>query len=101
MFIFVDIGRWIFMWITSSAFLFSFLIKVFGVESIVNQTKTLKYSNILTKIIPAFSSEQNYNRVLLFLGIPHCCWSIGRYLISNPIGFAIKNVIFYFKSIFL
>ena len=101
MFIFVDIGRWIFMWITSSAFLFSFLIKVFGIESIFNQTKKLKYSNILTKIIPAFSSEQNYNRVLLFLGIPHCCWSIGRYLISNPIGFAIKNVIFYFKSIFL
>ena len=101
MFLFVDIGRWIFMWLSSSAFLFSFLVKIFGIKSIIDKTKTLKYSNILTKIIPSFSSKLNYNRVILFLGIPHCCWSMGRYLISNPIGFTIKNIIFYFKLIFL
>tara|TARA_Y100000589_G_scaffold238502_1_gene225892 strand:- start:244 stop:1521 length:1278 start_codon:yes stop_codon:yes gene_type:complete len=99
MFLFVDIGRWIFMWLTSSAFLFSFLIKVFGIESIINQSTKLKGSKILPRIIPAFTSEINYNWLLLFLGIPHCCWSMGRYLISNPIGFAVKNIIFYVKFI--
>ena len=101
MFLFVDIGRWIFIWLTSSAFLFSFSMKVFGIKSIINQTKNLKYSNTLANLIPSFTSEINYNRMLLLLGIPHCCWSIGRYFISNPIGFAIKNIIFYCKLIFL
>jgi len=97
MFLFVDIGRWIFMWLSSSALLFSFLYQTFGQRKLAYFSSTLKGQQILIKIIPHFSSIRNYNYVLLFFGIPHCCWSLGRYLVSNPIGFGIKNIIFYTK----
>ena len=100
MFLFVDIGRWIFIWLTSSALLFAFLCQTFGIRKILLHLSRLKGVNILSKIIPEFSSLKNYNRMLLFLGLPHCCWSVGRYLVSMPIGFALKNIIFYFKVIF-
>ena len=100
MFLFVDIGRWIFMWLTSSALLFAFLCQTFGIRKLLLHSSRLKGANILSKIIPEFSSLKNYNRMLLFLGLPHCCWSVGRYLVSMPIGFAVKNIIFYFKVIF-
>ena len=101
MFLFVDIGRWIFMWITSSVLLFSFLSQTFGIRKLLLHSSRLKGSNILPKIIPEFSSFKNYNRMLLFIGLPHCCWSVGRYLVSNPIGFSVKNLIFYFKVLFI
>ena len=100
MFLFVDIGRWIFMWLTSSALLFSFLYQTFGQRKLVYFLSILRGENLLTKIIPEFTSTKIYNYVLLFFGIPHCCWSVGRYLISNPIGFGIKNIIFYTKFLF-
>jgi len=100
MFLFVDIGRWIFMWLTSSALLFSFLSQTFGIRKLLLHSSRLKGANILSKIIPEFSSFKNYNRILLFMGLPHCCWSVGRYLVSMPIGFAVKNFIFYFKFVF-
>ena len=99
-FLFVDIGRWIFIWLTSSALLFAFLCQTFGIRKLLLHSSRLKGANILSKIIPEFSSLKNYNRMLLFLGLPHCCWSVGRYLVSMPIGFAVKNIIFYFKVIF-
>ena len=101
MFLFVDIGRWIFMWLSSSALLFSFLENFFGVNLINQNALRLKGSRFLPKLVPGFNSLKNYNKFLLFLGIPHCCWSLGRYLISNPIGFSIKNLIFYFKLLFI
>ena len=100
MFLFVDIGRWIFIWLTSSALLFSFLYQTFGQRKLLYFSSILRGEQILTKIIPGFSSTINYNYVLLFFGIPHCCWSLGRYLVSNPIGFGIKNIIFYTKFLF-
>jgi hypothetical protein len=101
MFLFVDIGRWIFMWLTSSALLFSFLYQTFGFRKLSHFSSSLKGENILIKIFPEFSSIRNYDYVILFFGIPHCCWSLGRYLVSNPIGFGIKNIIFYTKLLFL
>ena len=100
MFLFVDIGRWIFMWLTSSALLFAFLVQVFGIKNSLLNTQEFRGPNILKQIIPGFSSENTYNIALLSIGLPHCCWSIGRYIISNPFGFAIKNIIFYFKLLF-
>ena len=97
LFLFVDIGRWIFMWLSSSALLFAFLIQVFGIEKVIFHTKAFKGGKFLKKIITPFNSPKTYNIFLLSVGIPHCCWSIGRYLVSNPIGFGIKNAIFYFK----
>ena len=100
MFLFVDIGRWIFMWLTSSALLFSFLYQTFGLKKLLYFSSTLKGQQILAKTIPQFSSIRTYNYFLLFFGIPHCCWSLGRYLVSNPIGFGIKNIIFYTQFLF-
>ena len=100
LFLFVDIGRWIFMWLTSSALLFSFLYQTFGFKKLSYFSSTLKGQQILAKTIPQFSSIRTYNYFLLFFGIPHCCWSLGRYLVSNPIGFGIKNIIFYTKFLF-
>ena len=100
MFLFVDIGRWIFMWLTSSALLFAFLVQVFGIKNILLNTQQFRGAYILKQIIPGFSSANTYNIALLSIGLPHCCWSIGRYIISNPFGFAIKNIIFYFKLLF-
>lgn len=100
LFLFVDIGRWIFMWLSSSALLFSFLYQTFGIKKLLYFSSNLKGAEILPRIIPEFSSIKIYNFVLLFFGIPHCCWSIGRYLVSNPIGFGIKNIIFYTKILF-
>ena len=100
MFLFVDIGRWIFMWLSSSALLFSFLYQIFGQRKLLYFSSIMRGEQILAKIIPEFTSIRNYNYVLLFFGIPHCCWSVGRYLVSNPIGFGIKNIIFYTKFLF-
>ena len=100
LFLFVDIGRWIFMWLTSSALLFSFLYQTFGSKKLSYFSSTLKGQQILAKTIPQFSSIRTYNYFLLFFGIPHCCWSLGRYLVSNPIGFGIKNIIFYTQFLF-
>ena len=100
LFLFVDIGRWIFMWLSSSALLFAFLIQVFGIEKVIFHTEGFKGGKFLKKIITPFNSSKTYNIFLLSVGIPHCCWSIGRYIVSNPIGFGIKNAIFYFKFLF-
>ena len=100
MFLFVDIGRWIFIWLTSSALLFSFLYQTFGQRKLLYFSSILRGEQILTKIVPEFTSTRNYNYFLLFFGMPHCCWSVGRYLVSNPIGFAIKNILFYTKFLF-
>ncbi len=99
MFLFVDIGRWIFMWLTSSALLFAFLENIFGVDRIIKIVSNLKGSRILPKLIPGFHSIKTYNKYLLLFGLPHCCWSIGRYLVSNPVGFSIKTLIFYFQKL--
>ena len=100
MFMFLDIGRWIFMWMSSSVLLFGFFVNLFGIEHLRYFSLSLKGANILPKIIPSIRSFANYKIIILMIGIPHCCWSIGRYLISNPIGFAIKNLIFYSKLLF-
>jgi len=100
MFMFVDIGRWIFMWMCSSVLLFGFFVKLFGIDNLRDISLSLKGSNLLPKMIPSIRSYSNYKIILLMIGIPHCCWSLGRYLISNSIGFAIKNLIFYSKILF-
>ena len=100
MFIFVDIGRWIFIWMSTSVLLFGFFASLFGIDNLRDRSLSLKGANLLPKIIPSISSYSNYKIILLVIGIPHCCWSMGRYLISNPIGFTIKNLIFYTKILF-
>jgi len=89
-----DYGRWIFIWSSSSCLLFSLIITIFKKESIHLEAKAKRFK-ILDKLFPIIKNQRNYNIVILLFGLPHCCWSLGRYLISNPIGFSIKNFIFY------
>ena len=97
MFIFVDIGRWIFMWLTSSAFLVGFYMQIKGLNSIIDDLGIISGNNLIKKLLPGFSSFKVYRNILLIFGLPHCCWSVGRYIVSNPIGFAFKNIIFYLR----
>ena len=100
LFLYVDIGRWIFMWLASSALLYGFLINIYDLNSILDNSLRFKGSSFLQKLVPGFCSNKRYNLVLLLIGLPHCCWSVGRYIVSTPIGFAIKSVIFYVKTLF-
>ena len=94
-----DYGRWIFIWICSSCILFSYIMIIFK-EKLISIEEKLKKIKIFDKLFPVIKTQRIYNTFLLFLGIPHCCWSLGRYLISNPIGFSIKNLIFYTSLLF-
>ena len=88
------------MWMSSSVLLFGFFVKLFGIDNLRNFSLSFKGAKLLPKMIPSIKSFSNYKILLLVIGIPHCCWSLGRYLISNPIGFTIKNLIFYTKILF-
>ena len=101
LFLYVDIGRWIFMWLASSALLYGFLINVYDLNSVLDNSLRFKGSSFLQKLVPGFCSSKRYNLILLWIGLPHCCWSVGRYIVSTPIGFAIKSVIFYVKTLFI
>ena len=89
-----DYGRWIFIWLSSSCLLFSLIITIFKKDSINYEAK-IKRLKTFKKLFPVIKNQKNYNAIILLIGLPHCCWSLGRYLISNPIGFTIKNFIFY------
>ena len=89
-----DYGRWIFIWLSSSCLLFSLIIKIFKKESIHLDAR-IKKIKTLNKLFPVIKNQRNYNTIILLVGLPHCCWSLGRYLISNPIGFSLKTLIFY------
>ena len=86
-----DYGRWIFIWSSSSCLLFSLIISIFKKESIHLETKA-KRIKIMGKLFPVIKNQRNYNIVILLLGLPHCCWSLGRYLISNPIDFLLRTL---------
>ena len=90
-----DYGRWIFMWISSSVLLIGYLEKVNETKIFIKKINIFSIEKYLRKLIPSIGSYKHYFILLLLIGIPHCCWSIGRYIISNPIGFAFKNIIFY------
>lgn len=92
-----DYGRWIFIWLSSSCLLFGFLINIYEIEMITINKRLNNYK--LINFFNSIKTEKAYNLILLIIGIPHCCWSLGRYFVSNPIGFAIKNFIFYLNLI--
>tara|TARA_B100000242_G_C43048972_1_gene489867 strand:+ start:865 stop:2157 length:1293 start_codon:yes stop_codon:yes gene_type:complete len=91
-----DYGRWIFMWITSSVLLIGYLEKVQETDIFLKKINIFKIEKNLKKLLPDIRSYKQYYILILSIGIPHCCWSVGRYVISNPLGFAFKNIIFYF-----
>ena len=90
-----DYGRWLFMWISSSVLLIGYLESVNETEIFIKKINIFKIEKYLRKFLPSISTYKQYYILILSIGIPHCCWSVGRYIISNPVGFAFKNIIFY------
>ncbi len=91
-----DYGRWLFMWISSSVLLIGYLEKVNETNIFIKKINIFKIEKYLKKFLPSIESYKKYYILILLIGVPHCCWSVGRYIISNPIGFAFKNIFFYF-----
>ena len=100
MFLMVDIGRWLFIWVTTSALLIGFINKTLGVESFYERISNFCNYKLISKITPGFASKKIYTTFLISTGIPHCCWSINDFLNSTPIGFLIYNIYMYFKGFF-
>ena len=79
-----DFGRWIFLWSTSSVALF-----VYGVDF------TGRVFGVSRKIAEPILSFRIFTLrpslwLLLFLGIPGCCWTVYSFAQSSPAGFLIS-----------
>ena len=83
-----DFGRWIFLWLASSALLYGF-ISSFPGESL-EPLQSSASGGMLEKIAPGLSLNGNHRLALLLLGIPGCCWSVSGFIFSTPLmyGFA-------------
>ena len=83
-----DFGRWIFLWLASSALLYGFISSSFCEK--LEQLHSPASGAMLEKITPGLPLDGNLKLALLFLGIPGCCWSVGRFISSTPLmyGFA-------------
>ena len=93
-----DFGRWIFIWITSSVLLYSFS-PVSSKPNIFFIYRMDTLNHLLLKLFPGISLEGNRRRLMLFFGIPHCCWTVGRFLTSTPIGYSVKLSIAFFTAL--
>lgn len=93
-----DFGRWIFIWITSSVLLYGFSPAPLNPNLFfIYRIGTL--NRLLLKTFPGISLEGNRKRLMLFFGIPHCCWTVGRFLTSTPIGYSVKLSIAFFTAL--
>jgi len=83
-----DYGRWIFLWLTSSALLYGFsceaCINTFGNPALIKG----KVEVILKRLAPGIELRGRAQLALLFIGIPACCWSLEGFLLSTPIGYS-------------
>jgi hypothetical protein len=83
----VDYGRWIFLWLSSSALLYGLL------SSACNGTfKNLPLLSSVTgvslqQLAPGVELKGRSRLILLFLGIPYGAWSLKGFLLSTPIGY--------------
>ncbi|WP_322771759.1 hypothetical protein [Synechococcus sp. CBW1107] len=87
-----DFGRWIFLWITSSALLYGCLSSSLG-PNLFNANSFMAVGHMMKKLNRSFPLHGNQQMLLLFLGIPGCCWSIKSFLGSTPIGFPLKTLL--------
>jgi hypothetical protein len=85
-----DFGRWIFLWIASSALLYGFTRPLSSVGLPSHSCK--RTEDVLRKIAPGLEMGRRREYLLLLLGIPHCCWSINHFLSSTPAGFSLGLV---------
>ena len=81
-----DFGRWIFIWMTSSALLYGFLSTNSKMNILdINELKSI--NELAAKLNPGLPASGNRKLMLLFFGIPECCWTLKSYIASTPIGF--------------
>jgi len=88
----VDFGRWIFLWIGSSALLYGFISCTSIVD--VNAFSTGRAAVLVSKLAPGVDLYGPFRFALLALGIPYSCWSIQNFLTSTPIVYAFVNLRF-------
>ncbi len=91
-----DYGRWLFICISSSVLLIGYLEKVNETNIFIKKINIFRIEKYLKNFLPSIKSYKQYYILILSIGVPHCCWSLGRYIVSNPVGFAFKNIFFYF-----
>ena len=83
-----DHGRWIFLWVGSSALMSGFYIS--AKNKILHSPLIESDSTLIQKIAPGIRSCNTWTYTLLFLGIPSCCWSIKGYLLHTSLGYGIS-----------
>ena len=87
-----DFGRWIFLWIGSSAILYGFATSF--AEDYLDAWSRGKAGFLAQKIAPGLELKGSSRIAFLFLGIPGCCWSVKAFLASTPILYAFSNLRF-------
>ncbi len=84
----VDYGRWIYLWIISSAMVVSFIERNQKINLSLHPIyKIYEPLNKFYRNFPFIHKTNIYSYLLLFFGIPGCCWSIFKYIQSTPIGY--------------
>jgi hypothetical protein len=87
-----DFGRWIFLWIGSSALLYGFATSF--AEEQLGAWSGGKAGFLAQKIAPGLELKGSSKIAFLFLGIPGCCWTVKGFLASTPILYAFSNLRF-------
>jgi len=86
-----DFGRWIFIWMASSALLHGFMSSCFP-EFREKPARLLGYEDLCRRIVPQLRLTNWKKYLLLFVGIPVCCWSIKGFFLSMPLFCSLKLV---------
>ena len=92
-----DFGRWIFLWITSSALLYGYLPSALD-PNLLNTNSFMTVGRLMKKVNGSFPLHGKQQILLLLLGIPGCCWSVKSFLASTPIGYPLKVLKLVFAS---
>ena len=88
-----DYGRWIFLWINSSIFFTSALLKIFHEDnSLRSRFETIAPKLILDKM-NGISFIGKWQITYLMIFIPHCCWSLKNYISQVPLFYPFSLLI--------
>ncbi len=82
-----DFGRWIFILMATSSLLYGFLSSL--PEIGLPEKRWAGRERELGLLLPGLELRRGWIYGLLFLGIPHCCWTITEFFNSSPLGYAI------------
>jgi hypothetical protein len=81
-----DFGRWIFLWTISSLILFDY--------NVTTDIHFLKWPNKLAEwmLRQRWMNLRPRPWMLLFFGVPGCCWTVGSFFGSSPVGFFARRM---------